>query len=159
MDPDQVRASVHVALLKAYYQERRLHKGGPLPVIEVNVSDICRATFLKDEREVYQCFVRFQGTPRRETDYRLALGNTLMDKISSWKGRMIHKPLMDVTLTQPDGLVLYQMGNVELCPLCMKKATCYYYINQAIMDQLADKLLGAWCSDAFTFVVQFTLHD
>lgn len=163
MDPEQFRAKAEWALFKPYYEERLVYNRSTrtLPVVDATLSSICFENPLTDEREVYQCFVHFNPkvAPNRDSDYRLALGNKLMDKVSSWKGRMLHKPLMDVTLTKPDGHVMYQMGNMDVCPQCMKKAVCYYYVNQAIMDQLADKLLNAWRSDASTFVLQFTLHD
>ena len=161
MDPVQCRANVQVALLKACYEERRHRSTRTLPDIKANVSSIGPEKPSRDGKDFYQCFVHFNPkmAPCRDNDYRLALGNKLMDKISTWKCRTIHKPLMDVTLTKQDGQVMYQMGNLDLCPQCMKKAVCYYYVNQAIMDQLADKLISAWRSDASTFVLQFTLHD
>ena len=160
-DPDQFRAKVQLALFQPYYEARRLHKGGPLPDIKVDLSSIGREKPSTDGKEFYQCFIHFSSevAPRKDTFSRMALGNQLMDKLSWWTFVHTTKPLMDVTITKAGWNVLYEFVNIALHPQCMKKAACYYSVNQAIMDMIADNLIFAWSPYSTNFVLHTTLHD
>ena len=161
MDPEQVRAIAQVVLFKPYYEERRLHKWSTrtLPEIAVHVSSIGPEKLSRDRKDFYQCFVHFKPevAPSKDTDFRLALGNKLMDKLSSWNVMHPNKPKMDVTLTKVEGHVIYEVVNLALGP--QPPAVWRYSVNQAIMDMIAEKLILAWSPYSTTFVLHITLQD
>lgn len=156
----QLGDMLQLSLFWPYYKPRLQCKEKTLPEFKVDFSSIALEKPPTDQKEFYQFFIHFHAEeePNKE-DYlsRMALGNKLMDKLSSWKRAQTH--LMDVTIRKATGEFIYEIVNINLHPLFMEKTSCYYSLNQAIMDVIANKLILAWDTYSANFVLHITLHD
>ena len=152
------RVSLHGALFQPYYEDRLLYNRSPpvLPAIEVTMSSIAPSSKGQD---MYRCFLHFSHEVTPHPESRFLLGNLLLDKLAVWKFWMSHKPRMTVTIATPEGQVLYTVTNMDLFPLCPKRAFWRSAVNQTIADILADQFIKAWSRYSSTFVLHITLQD
>ena len=137
-------------------EERLLYEGSPLPDLEVHFSKIDVRKPPQDGKEWYQTLLQFRptGTPTRET--RMALGNQLMAKLSLWNLLYTNKPRLDLAISNTKGRILVHVANIKLHPPCFQQALIYHYVNQGIMDQIADTLLKAASTH---FNIHMTMHE
>lgn len=105
------------------------------------MSSIAPTTPTSQGHDMYRCFLHFSHEVAPHPESRYLLGNLLLDKLAAWKFWMTRKPRMMVTLTTPKGHVLYTVTNMDLFPLCPKRAFWRSAVNQTIADILADKCI------------------
>ena len=89
----------------------------------------------------------------------MALGSQLMSRLSLWKLTHPKKTLMDVAIAKAMGKPFCEIVNIQLHPQCMVKAACYYKINQAIMDLIADGLISTWDTYSTNVIAHITVHN
>ena len=156
MNPTEFQAKAQAALFQPYIEERLLYGGSPLPDLKVHFSKINARKPPQDGKEWYQALLQFRptGTPTRET--RMALGNQLMAKLSQWTLLHTNKPRLDLTITNNQGKILVHVANIKLHSPCFQQALVYRYVNQGIMDQIADTLLKKPSSTDFRLYM--TMH-
>lgn len=156
----QDRDMLQFLLFWPFYETRLEHKQRTLPEFKADFSSISPEKPPTDEKEFYQCFIHFSPEQAPDKDYisRMALGNLLLEKLSSWKATHPNKPLMNVAITKTTGEFIYEIVNIKH-PLFMEKRSRYYTTNQALMDILGNKLILAWDTYSMNFVLHITLHD
>ena len=159
INPTQFRAKAQFAMFQPYYEERLLYRGSTLPDLKVHFSKIEVKKPPQDGKEWYQGVLQFSSTGTSTKETRIALGNQLMSKLQQWTMFHTNKSLMDLTFSDSKGRILLHYANIHLHPQRMKQAAVYHYVNQGIMDQIADKLLLAWSPSFTNFVMHMTLHD
>lgn len=155
-NPPEFQAKAQAALFQPYIEERLLYGGSTLPDLEVHFSKIDVRKPPQDGKEWYQALLQFRpiGTPTRET--RMALGNQLMTKLSLWTLLYTNKPRLDLAISNTKGRILVHYTNIKVHPPCFKQALVYRYVNQGIMDQIADSLLRA---SSTHFNIHMTMHE
>ena len=144
-----------------FYKARLQHKEGTLPEFKVDFSTIGTEKPPTEEKEFYHFFIHFREEKKPNKNYFriMALGSQLMNKLSLWKLTHPNKTLMDVAIAKATGKPFCEIVNIQLHLQCMVKAACYYKINQAIMDMIADGLISAWDTYSTNFVAHITVHN
>ena len=156
-NPTEFQAKAQAALFQPYCEERFLYGNSPLPDLDVQFHWSDGKKPPQDGKQWYQAILWFRPieTPTRET--RMALGNQLMTKLSHWTLLHTNKPRLDLTITNAQGNILVHIANIKLHPQCMKQALVFRYVNQGIMDQIADTLLRNPSSPDFR--MHMTMHE